>query len=177
MVEKTFSGQNLCFCTFGANIRSYTKQRARHGTPFLQPPTPPSAGVHVTPPPPPQSNFQVAPFTYAQHASRPRAGSTHPNVHGPGRRACTPRPDTIGPATPPADCRRTLRRRLRDRRTWPKRLLSSGAILGGRLRRQHPFLHKAKGPTRNPISPTPPPPSAGVHVSPPPQSNFQVALW
>ena len=25
-----------------------------------------------------------------------------------------------------------------------------------RLRRQHPFLHKTKGPTRNPISPTPP---------------------
>ena len=49
------------------------------------------------------------------------------------------------------------------------------------LRRQHPFLHKTKGPTRNPISPTPPPllrrasmspprapPSAGVHVPPPP---------
>ena len=47
------------------------------------------------------------------------------------------------------------------------------------LWRQHPFLHKTKGPTRNPISPTPPlPPSAGVHVTPPPppQSNFQVAL-
>ena len=36
-----------------------------------------------------------------------------------------------------------------------------------RLWRQHPFLHKTKGPTRNPISPTPPP-SAGVHVTPPP---------
>ena len=52
-MEKTFSGQNLCSCAFGANIRSYTKQRARHGAPFLQPPPPPSAGVHVTPPPPP----------------------------------------------------------------------------------------------------------------------------
>ena len=61
LVENPFSGQNLCSCAFGANIRSYTKQRARHGTPFLQPPPPPpSAGVHVTPPPPPQSNFQVA---------------------------------------------------------------------------------------------------------------------
>ena len=60
---KTFSGQNLCSCAFGANIRSYTKQRARHGTPFLAPPPPPppSAGVHVTPPPPSlHSNFQVA---------------------------------------------------------------------------------------------------------------------
>ena len=28
LVEKTFSGQNLCSCAFGANIRSYTKQRA-----------------------------------------------------------------------------------------------------------------------------------------------------
>ena len=53
LVEKTFSGQILCSCAFGANIRFYTKQRARHGTPFLQPPPPPSAGVHVTPPPPP----------------------------------------------------------------------------------------------------------------------------
>ena len=63
-----------------------------------------------------------------------------------------------------------------------------GEIIGGKnffgpkfvflhLWRQHPFLHKTKGPTRNPISPTPPPPpSAGVHVNPPPQSNFQVAL-
>ena len=63
-----------------------------------------------------------------------------------------------------------------------------GGIIGGknffgpkfvflRLRRQHSFLHRTKGPTRNPISPTPPPPSAGVHVTPhpPPQSNFQVA--
>ena len=63
-----------------------------------------------------------------------------------------------------------------------------GGIIGGknffgpkfvfvRLRRQHPLLHKTKGPTRNPISPTPPPPSAGVRVTPPPppQSNFQVA--
>ena len=58
LVEKTFSGQNLCSCAFGANIRSYTKQRAQHGTPFLPPPPPPSVGVHVTPPP--QSNFQVA---------------------------------------------------------------------------------------------------------------------
>ena len=52
LVEKTFSDQILCSCAFGANIRSYTKQRARHGTPFLQPP-PPShlAGVHIAPPP------------------------------------------------------------------------------------------------------------------------------
>ena len=54
-----------------------------------------------------------------------------------------------------------------------------GGIIGGKnffgpnfvflcLWRQHPFLHKTKGPTRNPISPTLPPPSAGVHVTPPP---------
>ena len=42
--KKTFSGQNLCSCAFGANIRSYTKQRAQHRTPFLQPPNPPSFG-------------------------------------------------------------------------------------------------------------------------------------
>ena len=59
LVEKTFSGQILCSCAFGANIRSYTKQRARHGTPFLQPP-PPSFGGRPCHPPPQQSNFQVA---------------------------------------------------------------------------------------------------------------------
>ena len=57
LVEKTFSGQNLCSCAFGANIRSYTKQRARHGTPFLQPP-PLLRRASMSPPP--QSNFQVA---------------------------------------------------------------------------------------------------------------------
>ena len=66
-----------------------------------------------------------------------------------------------------------------------------GGIIGGKnffgpnfvflcLWRQHPFLHKTKGPTRNPISPTPPPPSFGGRPChpppPPPQSNFQVAL-
>ena len=48
-----------------------------------------------------------------------------------------------------------------------------------RLRHQHPFLHKTKGPTRNPISPTPPPSFGGrpCHPPPPPlQSNFQAAL-
>ena len=71
LVEKTFWGQNLCSCAFGANIRSYTKQRARHGTPFLQPPPPPSEGVHVTPPPPPpQNNFQVAMGCAPQNGSR-----------------------------------------------------------------------------------------------------------
>ena len=68
LVEKTFSGQILCSCAFGANIRSYTKQRARRGTPFLQPPPPPSAGVHVPPPPPLQSNFQVAQWRLGRRA-------------------------------------------------------------------------------------------------------------
>ena len=57
LVEKNFSGQNLCSCAFGTNIRSYTKQRAQHGTP----PPPPSAGVHVTPPPPPAEQFSGRP--------------------------------------------------------------------------------------------------------------------
>ena len=62
-MEKTFSGQILCSCAFGANIRSYTKQRARYGTPFLQPP-PPSAGVHP-PPPPPAEQFSGCPVARA----------------------------------------------------------------------------------------------------------------
>ena len=67
-----------------------------------------------------------------------------------------------------------------------------GEIIGGknffgpkfvflRLWRQHPFLDKTKGPTRNPISPTPtPPPSAGVHVTPPPpprRAIFRSPWW
>ena len=36
--KKLFQAKILCSCAFGANIHSYTKQRARHGTPFLQPP-------------------------------------------------------------------------------------------------------------------------------------------
>ena len=57
--------------------------------------------------------------------------------------------------------------------------MGGGGVIGGKknfgpkfvflhLRRQHPFLHKTKAPRRNPISPTPAPPSAGVHVTPPP---------
>ena len=42
-----------------------------------------------------------------------------------------------------------------------------------RLRRQHPFLHKTKGPTRNPMSPTPPPPASfgGRPCHPPPPAE------
>ena len=57
LVEKTFAGQNLCSCAFGANIHSYTKQRARHGTPFLQPP-PPSFGGRPCHPPPRRAIFR-----------------------------------------------------------------------------------------------------------------------
>ena len=59
-VKKNFPGQNLCSGAFGGNIRPYTKQRARHGSPFLEPPPPPpSPGAHTIPPPP-QSNFRAA---------------------------------------------------------------------------------------------------------------------
>ena len=57
-MKKYFLGQNLCSGAFGGNIRPYTKQRARHGTPFLEPPPPPSPGAHAIPPP--QSNFRAA---------------------------------------------------------------------------------------------------------------------
>ena len=40
-----------------------------------------------------------------------------------------------------------------------------------RLRCQHPFLHKTKGPTRNPISPTPPPSFGGRPCQPPPPAG------
>ena len=68
--------------------------------------------------------------------------------------------------------------------------MGGGGIIGGknffranfvflRLWRQHPFLQKTKGSTRNPFSPTSPPPLLRrTSMSPPPplQSNFQVAL-
>ena len=69
--KKTFSGRNLCSGAFSATIRCYTKQKARHGSPFLQPPPPPlSAGVRATPPPP----------THRRASS----GSPLGNRHGPG---------------------------------------------------------------------------------------------
>ena len=62
LVEKTFLGQILRSCAFGANIRSYTKQRARHGTPSLQPPPPPlSFGGRPCHPPPPAEQFSGYP--------------------------------------------------------------------------------------------------------------------
>ena len=41
-----------------------------------------------------------------------------------------------------------------------------------RLRRQHPLLHKTKGPTRNPFSPTPPPLLRWASMSPHPAEQF-----
>ena len=72
-VKKNFPGQNLCSGAFG-NIRPYTKQRARHRSPFLErPPPPPSPGAHAIPPPPPQSHFRAA-----QLEGSPGALSTSP---------------------------------------------------------------------------------------------------
>ena len=59
LVEKTFSGQILCSCAFGANIRSYTKQMARHGTPFLQPPPPSLLRRASMSPPPRRAIFRL----------------------------------------------------------------------------------------------------------------------
>ena len=56
-MKKIFPGQNLCSGAFGGNNRPYTKQRARHGSPFLEPPPPPSPGAHAIPPPPCKAIF------------------------------------------------------------------------------------------------------------------------
>ena len=52
-VRKNIPGQNLCSGAFGGDIRPCTKQRARHGSPFLEPPPPPLsfAGRPCHPPP------------------------------------------------------------------------------------------------------------------------------
>ena len=85
-MEKTFSGQILCSCAFGANIRSYTKQRARHGTPFLQHPPSLLRRASMSPPPPPRRAIFRLP-------SGSTAG-THCNMHGVGfgRGGCIHRP-------------------------------------------------------------------------------------
>ena len=67
-MTKTFPGQNLCSGTFGGNIRPYTKQRARHGSPFLELPPPPSPGAHATPPPPPRKAIFGSPFGVIQES-------------------------------------------------------------------------------------------------------------
>ena len=50
-MKKKFPGQNLCSGAFGGNNRPYTKQRARHGSPFLEPPPLSFAGRPCHPPP------------------------------------------------------------------------------------------------------------------------------
>ena len=52
-MKRNFPGQNLCSGAFGGNIRPYTKQRARHRSPFLERPPPSFAGRPCHPPPPP----------------------------------------------------------------------------------------------------------------------------
>ena len=71
LVEKTFLGQILCSCAFGANNRSYTKQRARHGTPFFQPP-PLLQRASMPPPPPPAEQFSGRPSVLIPSAGSPR---------------------------------------------------------------------------------------------------------
>ena len=60
---KKLSVQNLCSGTFGGNIYPDTKQRARHGSPFLEPPPTLLQWVSMPPPPPPAE----------QRSSRPNA--------------------------------------------------------------------------------------------------------
>ena len=59
-MKKIFPGQNLCSGAFGGNSRPYTKQRARHRSPFLERPPPPLLRRAPMPSPPLQSNFRAA---------------------------------------------------------------------------------------------------------------------
>ena len=56
-VKKNFPGQNLCSGAFGGNIRPYSKQRARHRSPFLEPPPLSFAGRPCHSPPPRKAIF------------------------------------------------------------------------------------------------------------------------
>ena len=60
LVEKTFSGQILCSCALGANIRSYTKQGPNTEPHFSNPPPLLRRASMSPPPPPPTEQFQVA---------------------------------------------------------------------------------------------------------------------
>ena len=57
---KHFSGQNLCSCTFGANIRSYKTKGPTWNHISATPPPASFGGRPCHPPPTPRSNFQVA---------------------------------------------------------------------------------------------------------------------
>ena len=70
--KKSFRAKNLCFCAFGANIRSWTKQRARHGTPFLHPTTL-LRRASMSPPPPPRRAIFRSPNAHTRR---------HPDAHG-----------------------------------------------------------------------------------------------
>ena len=108
LVEKTFSGQNLCSCAFGANIRSYTKQRARHGTPFLQPPPPLLRRASMSPPPPSAEQFSgrpvadgpVAPQVHATRLHRTAAGALWTPVGPASPHPPPPGPRSLAPQTP-----------------------------------------------------------------------------
>ena len=64
LVERTCSGQILCLCAFGANIRSYTKQKAQHETPILQPP-PLLRRASMSAPPPRAEQFSGCPAMWS----------------------------------------------------------------------------------------------------------------
>ena len=55
--NRPFQAKILCSGAFGAHIRSYTKQRARHGSPFLQHHPPLLWRASVPAPPPPSDQF------------------------------------------------------------------------------------------------------------------------
>ena len=61
-MKKNFPGQNLCSGAFGGNIRPYTKQRARHRSPFLERPPPPPLLRPAPMPSPPAKQFSGRPM-------------------------------------------------------------------------------------------------------------------
>ena len=73
LVEKTFSGQNLCSCAFGANISSYTKTKGPTRNPFSPTPPPLLRRASMSPPPPRRAILR-SPWTPGA-AQRHRSGS------------------------------------------------------------------------------------------------------
>ena len=74
-MKKIFRAKICVPVPLAATNRPYTKQRARHGSPFQEPPPPPSPGAHAIPPHPPTKQFSGRPG-----AERQRGGAW------PGRR-------------------------------------------------------------------------------------------
>ena len=113
-MKKNFPGQNLCSGACGGNIRPYTKQRARHGSPFLEP-HPPLLRRAPMPSPPRKAIFGP-PFAVCDWA-----GERPPSARGLPH--CTTHSNVLPRAPPPHPAPCDQRVVGRGREANPRRCL------------------------------------------------------